>query len=90
MDTIIKAKKGNKKAIKQIVKENIIQVYRLIFLHTKYEEDAKNILRDTIDFIYENFSKVDNEKIILWMYKIAIINTNNFLKCNGMVEKNNS
>ena len=28
--------------------------------------------------------------IILWMYKIAIINTNNFLKCNGMVEKNNS
>ena len=79
MDTIIKAKKGNKKAIKQIVKENIIQVYRLIFLHTKYEEDAKNILRDTIDFIYENFSKVDNEKIILWMYKIAIINTNNFL-----------
>ena len=90
MDTIIKAKKGNKKAIKQIVKENIIQVYRLIFLHTKYEEDAKNILSDTIDFIYENFSKVDNEKIILWMYKIAIINTNNFLKCNGMVEKNNS
>jgi RNA polymerase sigma-70 factor (ECF subfamily) len=90
LDTIIKAKKGNKKAIKQIVKENIIQVYRLIFLHTKYEEDAKNILRDTIDFIYENFSKVDNEKIILWMYKIAIINTNNFLKCNGMVEKNNS
>ena len=52
MDTIIKAKKGNKKAIKQIVKETIIQVYRLIFLHTKYEEDAKNILRDTIDFIY--------------------------------------
>ena len=33
---------------------------------------------------------MDNEKIILWMYKIAIINTNNFLKCNGMVEKNNS
>ena len=46
MDTIIKAKKGNKKAIKQIVKENIIQVYRLIFLHTKYEEDAKNILEN--------------------------------------------
>ena len=90
MDTIIKAKKGNKKAIKQIVKENIIQVYRLIFLHTKYEEDAKNILRDTIDFIYENFSKVDNEKIILWMYKIAIINTNNFLKYVGMVDKDKS
>jgi len=90
LDTIIKAKKGNKKAIKQIVKENIIQVYRLIFLHTKYEEDAKNILRDTIDFIYENFSKVDNEKIILWMYKIAIINTNNFLKYVGMVDKDKS
>ena len=59
MDTIIKAKKGNKKAIKQIVKEKIIQVYRLIFLHSKKEEDAKNIFRDSINFIYEYFSKLD-------------------------------
>ena len=64
--------------------------YKVCPMMNTFGDSPKNILRDTIDFIYENFSKVDNEKIILWMYKIAIINTNNFLKCNGMVEKNNS
>ena len=64
--------------------------YKVCPMMNTFRDSPKNILRDTIDFIYENFSKVDNEKIILWMYKIAIINTNNFLKCNGMVEKNNS
>ena len=91
MDNISKARKGNKKAIKQVIKDNIEQMYKLVFLHTKYEDDAKRILTDTMYFIEGNMSKLDeNQNIILWLYKITIINTNNFLKCNGMVQKNNS
>ena len=44
MDNISKARKGNKKAIKQVIKDNIEQMYKLVFLHTKYEDDAKRIL----------------------------------------------
>ena len=81
MDNISKARKGNKKAIKQVIKDNIEQMYKLVFLHTKYEDDAKRILTDTMYFIEGNMSKLDeNQNIILWLYKITIINTNNFLK----------
>lgn len=87
MENILKAKKGNKKAIKRLIKDYTEQMYKLIFLHTKYEEDAKIILRDTVDFIEENISKLDEEAdFILWLYKIIIINTNNFLESIGMVE----
>lgn len=87
LNTIKNKKKQGENFIKQKMKENINNLYRLIFLHTKYEEDSKDILRDTIGFIYENFAKVDkNEDLVLWFYKICIINTNNFLKYNGMIE----
>lgn len=91
MDNISKARKGNKKAIKQVIKDNIEQMYKLVFLHTKYEDDAKRILTDTMYFIEDNMSKLDeNQNIILWLYKITIINTNNFLKYVGMVDKDKS
>ena len=91
MDNISKARKGNKKAIKQVIKDNIEQMYKLVFLHTKYEYDSKRILTDTMYFIEGNMSKLDeNQNIILWLYKITIINTNNFLKYVGMVDKDKS
>ncbi|MDY2734999.1 RNA polymerase sigma factor [Intestinibacter sp.] len=87
MDNILKAVNGNKKAIKQLIRDYSKQMYKLIFLHTKYEEDSKIILRDTICFIKENISKLDEDQdVILWIYKIIIINTNNFLESVGMVE----
>lgn len=87
MDNILKAIDGNKKAIKQLIKDYSEQMYKLIFLHTKYEEDSKIILRDTICFIEQNISKLDeNQDVTLWIYKIIIINTNNFLESIGMVE----
>ena len=87
MDNILKAVNGNKKAIKQLIRDYSKQMYKLIFLHTKYEEDSKIILRDTICFIKENISKLDEDQdVILWIYKIIIINTNNFLESIGMVE----
>ena len=87
MDNILKAVQGNKKAIKSLIEDNIEDIYKLIFLHTKYEDDSKIILRDTIEYIQENITKLNNtEEVILWMYKIIIINTNNFLESIGMVE----
>ena len=87
MDTIIKAKKGNKKAIKQIVKENIIQVYRLIFLHTKYEEDAKSIFEETIYNSFKNIHKLKHpDKFKIWITRILINEIDYFLESTGMVE----
>lgn len=86
-EIILKAINGNKKAIKQVVLYYSNQMYKLIFLHTKYEEDSKRILKDTICFIQENISKLtDDSDFILWLYKITIINTNNFLESIGMVD----
>ena len=86
-----KAKKGDKKALKKLMINNSEYIYKLAFMHTKYEDDAKRILTDTMYFIEDNMSKLDeNQNIILWLYKITIINTNNFLKYVGMVDKDKS
>lgn len=86
-EIILKAINGNKKAIKQVILYYSSQMYKLIFLHTKYEEDSKRILKDTICFIQENISKlIDDSDFVLWLYKITIINTNNFLESIGMVD----
>ena len=85
-EIILKAINGDKKVVKQVIKLYSSQMYKLIFLHTKYEEDSKRILKDTIDFIRENISKLnDSDDFVLWLYKIIIINTNNFLDSLGMV-----
>lgn len=85
-EIILKAINGDKKVVKQVIKLYSSQMYKLIFLHTKYEEDSKRILKDTIDFIRENISKLDDsDDFVLWLYKIIIINTNNFLDSVGMV-----
>ena len=65
MDNILKAVNGNKKAIKQLIRDYSKQMYKLIFLHTKYEEDSKIILRDTICFIKENISKLDEDQDVI-------------------------
>ena len=40
-----KAIDGDKKALKDLMIRNSEYIYKLAFLHTKYEEDAKAIMR---------------------------------------------
>ena len=49
-----KAKKGDKKALKKLMINNSEYIYKLAFMHTKYEDDAKIIMKNTIAYINDN------------------------------------
>lgn len=81
---------GNRKAIKKLMIENSEFIYKLAFLHTKYEEDAKIIMERVILYIYDNIhrlSKYDNFE--RYMIKVTIKHINEYLEEMGMVEQDN-
>lgn len=83
---IINAINGNYKSFEKVINEYIDDMYKFVFLHTKYEEDAMIILKDSIAFMKDNITKLkDSKEFIVWIYTILSINTNNFLDANGMV-----
>lgn len=86
-----KAINGNKKALKELMIRNSEYIYKLAFLHTKYEEDAKTIMKRVIIYIDYNIyklSKYDNfEKYII---KVTIKHINEYLEEMGMVEQDNN
>lgn len=83
---IINAINGNYKSFEKVINEYIDDMYKFVFLHTKYEEDAMIILKDSIAFMKDNITKLkDSKEFIIWIYTILSINTNNFLDANGMV-----
>ncbi|MFR5132753.1 MAG: helix-turn-helix domain-containing protein [Terrisporobacter sp.] len=47
-----KAKKGDKKALKKLMINNSEYIYKLAFMHTKYEDDAKIIMKNTRCWCY--------------------------------------
>ena len=86
-----KAIDGDKKALKDLMIRNSEYIYKLAFLHTKYEEDAKAIMRRAVLYINDNIyklSKYDNfEKYII---KVTIKHINEYLEEMGMVEQDNN
>lgn len=85
-----KAIDGDKKALKELMIRNSEYIYKLAFLHTKYEEDAKAIMRRAVLYIDNNIyklSKYDNfEKYII---KVTIKHINEYLEEMGMIEQDN-
>lgn len=85
-----KAIDGDKKALKELMIRNSEYIYKLAFLHTKYEEDAKAIMRRAVLYIDNNIyilSKYDNfEKYII---KVTIKHINEYLEEVGMIEQDN-
>ena len=85
-----KAIDGDKKALKDLMIRNSEYIYKLAFLHTKYEEDAKAIMRRAVLYINDNIyklSKYDNfEKYII---KVTIKHINEYLEEMGMIEQDN-
>lgn len=85
-----KAIDGDKKALKELMIRNSEYIYKLAFLHTKYEEDAKAIMRRAVLYIDNNIyklSKYDNfEKYII---KVIIKHINEYLEEMGMIEQDN-
>ncbi|MEG0855475.1 MAG: sigma factor-like helix-turn-helix DNA-binding protein [Terrisporobacter sp.] len=82
-----KAIGGNKKAIKELAKRDSKFIYKLAFLHTKYEGDAKIILKNTILFIHKNIRKIPKHKNYdYYLMKVTIKHIKEYLDEFGMVQ----
>ncbi|WP_297136031.1 sigma-70 family RNA polymerase sigma factor [Terrisporobacter sp.] len=82
-----KATKGNKKALRELIKMNSKFIYKLAYIHTKYEDDATIIMKNTILYIYDNIhkmSKVNNLKN--YIMRITIKHINEYIEEFGIVD----
>lgn len=86
-----KAINGNKKAFQQLMMKNSEYIYKLAFIHTKYEEDAKVIMKRVIIYINENIYKLSKyNNFEQYIIKVTIKHTNEYLEEMGMVEQDNN
>lgn len=82
-----KAINGSKKAIKKLVQRDSEFIYILAYLHTKYEEDAKTILKNTVVFINKSIGKsVNYNKYEDYLMKVTIKHIKEYLNEFGMVD----
>lgn len=87
INIIKKAIKGNKRAYYSLIKEYTPYLYKVAFLHTKYEEDAKSIFEDTVYNSFKNIHKLKHpEKFKIWITRILINEIDYFLEYTGMVD----
>lgn len=91
-----KATKSDKSTFKKLMRIDSEFIYKLAFLHTKYEDDAKKIMQNSILYISNSIKKssksrsseslADYNKFVI---KVAIKYINEYLEEEGMVESNN-
>ena len=62
-----KATEGNKRAFKKLMQRDSEFIYKLAFLHTKYEYDAKKIMQNSILYINNSISyNIRTYRYIRW------------------------
>lgn len=79
----------DKKITRDFIIKNSEYIYKLAFIHTKYEEDAKTIMKRVLLYIHSNvhtISKYDNFQ--KYMIKVTINHINEYLEEMGIVEQN--
>jgi RNA polymerase sigma-70 factor, ECF subfamily len=78
---IKKVKKGSKQAFQDLIQDEKNKLYRMAFIYVKNENDALDILQETI---YKAFISIhslkDPQYFSTWMMKILINNSLDFLK----------
>jgi len=92
MGTLFEKVIGNeKKAFKKLMIKNSEYIYKLAFLHTKYEEDAQKIMKRTVLYINDNFRMLSKyESFEKYMTKVTIKHINEYLEEIGMVEQDDN
>lgn len=82
-----KAIKGDKDAFRELIKENYKYLYKVAYMHTKYEEDAKDIVQETVYKAYKSIGKLKSpEYFKTWITRILINESNTFLSKIGMID----
>lgn len=81
-----KAKKGDDKAFAQLINMNKEKLYKIAYIYVKNEQDALDILSDTIYKAYLNLNKLkDTQFFNTWIVRILINTAANQTKNNKKI-----
>lgn len=82
-----KAIKGDREAFEDLINMYFDRLYKEAYLRCKHEEDAKEIVQETIYKAYKNVKSLKEPKYFkTWLSKILINVSNDYMRENGMVE----
>ncbi len=86
VDTVIKAQKGDDIAFSELIKYHKENLYKVAFAYLKNEEEALDIVSDTIYKVYMDIDKLKNPQFFnTWITRIVINNAINRLKKNKRI-----
>ena len=82
-----KSIKGDKRAFKKLMIKNSEYIYKLAFMHTKYEYDSKEIMKNSIFYINENIHRLSKfNNFNKYITKVTIKQINEYMEEMGMVD----
>lgn len=82
-----RAIKGDREAFEDLINMYFDRLYKEAYLRCKHEEDAKEIVQETIYKAYKNVKSLKEPKYFkTWLSKILINVSNDYMRKNGMIE----
>ncbi|MDO4925246.1 MAG: sigma-70 family RNA polymerase sigma factor [Turicibacter sp.] len=82
-----RAIKGDRDSFEQLINIYFDRLYKEAYLRCKYEEDAKEIVQETIYKAYRNIKTLKEPQYFkTWISRILINVANDYLRKNGMIE----
>lgn len=82
-----RAIKGDREAFEDLINMYFDRLYKEAYLRCKHEEDAKEIVQETIYKAYRNIKSLKEPKYFkTWLSKILINVSNDYMRKNGMIE----
>lgn len=86
-----KAIKGNREAFETLISLYFDRLYKEAYIRCKYEEDAKEIVQETIYKAYKNIKTLKEPNFFkTWLSRILINVANDYLRKNGLIELNHT
>ena len=84
-----KAIKGDRNSFEELINIYFDRLYKEAYLRCKYEDDAKEIVQETIYKAYKSINTLKEPKYFkTWISKILINVANDYLRKNGMIDLN--
>ncbi|MGX4600555.1 sigma-70 family RNA polymerase sigma factor [Faecalimicrobium sp. JNUCC 81] len=85
--TVKRAIKGDREAFEQLIGVHMNYLYREAYLRTKYEDDAKEVVQETVYKAFRGIEKLRQpEYFKTWITRILINVSNDFLSKNGIID----
>lgn len=82
-----RAIKDDREAFEDLINMYFDRLYKEAYLRCKHEEDAKEIVQETIYKAYRNIKSLKEPKYFkTWLSKILINVSNDYMRKNGMIE----